>query len=63
MTDKGIFQLDHHIQKQLCYTRPSYRQGRKFTAIKVTLYLFYFLYHMVINIFPLILPLKFKSYF
>ncbi|XP_011502556.1 PREDICTED: RNA-binding protein 48 [Ceratosolen solmsi marchali] len=35
MENKSIFQLDHHIQKNLCYTRPFYRQGRKFTAIKV----------------------------
>ncbi|CAG0913947.1 unnamed protein product [Notodromas monacha] len=31
MTEK----LDHHVQSELCYTRPAYRQGRKFTAVKV----------------------------
>ncbi|KAF5284866.1 hypothetical protein FQR65_LT13382 [Abscondita terminalis] len=26
---------DHHVQLQLCETRPAYRQGRKLTAVKV----------------------------
>ncbi|XP_059469093.1 RNA-binding protein 48 [Neocloeon triangulifer] len=28
-------QLPHHIQQELCTTRPAYRQGRKLTAVKV----------------------------
>ncbi|XP_057319669.1 RNA-binding protein 48 [Microplitis mediator] len=31
----NIKKLDHHIQLDLCRTRPLYRQGKKLTAIKV----------------------------
>lgn len=28
---------EHHVQQELCETRPRYRQGRKLTAVKVRL--------------------------
>ncbi|XP_054271010.1 RNA-binding protein 48 [Macrosteles quadrilineatus] len=33
--DINIPKLNHHEQQELCSTRPSYRQGRKLTAVKV----------------------------
>lgn len=33
--EKTIVKLPHHEQQQLCHRRPTYRQGRKFTAVKV----------------------------
>ena len=30
-----ITPLEHHVQEELCLTRPKYRQGRKLTAVKV----------------------------
>ncbi|GLV48657.1 uncharacterized protein CBL_06050 [Carabus blaptoides fortunei] len=32
-SDKTL--LPHHVQQELCTTRPLYRQGRKLTAVKV----------------------------
>ncbi|XP_049796820.1 RNA-binding protein 48 isoform X1 [Schistocerca nitens] len=31
----SVGKLPHHEQQELCMTRPKYRQGRKFTAVKV----------------------------
>ncbi|XP_034935767.1 RNA-binding protein 48 isoform X2 [Chelonus insularis] len=31
----SVEKLEHHIQQELCRTRPSYRQGKKLTAVKV----------------------------
>jgi hypothetical protein len=31
----GIKKLSHHDRKELCTTRPRYRQGKKLTAVKV----------------------------
>lgn len=33
--EKSIVKLPHHEQQKLCHKRPVYRQGRKFTAVKV----------------------------
>lgn len=33
--EKSIVKLPHHEQYKLCHKRPTYRQGRKFTAVKV----------------------------
>lgn len=33
-------ELQHHKQQELCQTRPAYRQGRNFTAVKVYIYIY-----------------------
>ncbi|XP_015517529.1 RNA-binding protein 48 isoform X1 [Neodiprion pinetum] len=33
--NRAIVKLAHHEQQELCVTRPTYRQGRKLTAVKV----------------------------
>lgn len=35
--NSGKTLLPHHVQQELCTTRPLYRQGRKLTAVKVRL--------------------------
>ncbi|XP_022196335.2 RNA-binding protein 48 [Nilaparvata lugens] len=35
MTEKLAVKFSHHEQQEFCYNRPHYRQGRKFTAVKV----------------------------
>ncbi|RZF45363.1 hypothetical protein LSTR_LSTR002806 [Laodelphax striatellus] len=35
MNEKPAVKFSHHEQQELCYNRPQYRQGRKFTAVKV----------------------------
>ncbi|XP_076681701.1 RNA-binding protein 48 isoform X1 [Andrena cerasifolii] len=36
MSDKCVMtKLPHHIQQKLCHTRPPYRQGKRFTSVKV----------------------------
>ncbi|XP_015123604.1 RNA-binding protein 48 [Diachasma alloeum] len=32
---KGVRMMPHHVQQELCRTRPAYRQGKRLTAVKV----------------------------